>query len=317
MSAVEDCIVGQVTLVVDSQYHPNITIHGIPLPFDHPFYDEIPKLILTAQDLHDYITKHDNKFKVCHGNFKEKFEGLVKYTGIPVHDENKATEFTGYKESDFGEVLNGKRIHSTVRSVKCVLLLSDGVCCSCYRKTRVTLNAMLKRKEAEVDKYPSVSSRKPHKQMSTEELVCKINLLQQQRKQLTTKNESLLAQNDRLHRDAKEKIRIGGHKLSESDSSDMFSMLETMKEDEKLSNYQSLLMSEQLKYNRLCDKHGMRWHPTIIKWCLYMQAKSPKGYRSSKESGLMSLPSHRTLYDYSHYVKGMLDCFPFAFFFPK
>jgi hypothetical protein len=136
--------------------------------------------------------------------------------------------------------------------------------------------------------------------MTRTELVGKVNHLQKHRQLLKVQNESLMSQNERLRRKAKQSIMQGGQKLSEVDSSDMFKMLEDLKDDVSLNDYQRLLMSEQLKYNQLSDKRSMRWHPTIVKFCLYMQAKSPKGYRSLRESGFLSLPSERTLYDYSH-----------------
>ena len=50
-------------------------------------------------------------------------------------------------------------------------------------------------------------------------------------------------------------------------------------------------------------KKGMRWHPLFIKWCLYLRHLSGKAYDTLRESGCISLPSQRTLRDYSHAVK--------------
>ncbi|KAK6165467.1 hypothetical protein SNE40_022391 [Patella caerulea] len=44
----------------------------------------------------------------------------------------------------------------------------------------------------------------------------------------------------------------------------------------------------------------MRWHPMIIKWCLYMRNKSRKAYDTLRNTGFIALPSTRTLFDYSH-----------------
>ena len=45
---------------------------------------------------------------------------------------------------------------------------------------------------------------------------------------------------------------------------------------------------------------GMRWHPLIIKWCLYLRQQSSKAYEVLRDSGL---PSQHTLRDYSNCVK--------------
>ena len=50
-------------------------------------------------------------------------------------------------------------------------------------------------------------------------------------------------------------------------------------------------------------KNGIRWHPLIIKWCLYLRHQSSKAYDTLRDSGCIALPSQRTLRDYSHAVK--------------
>lgn len=41
----------------------------------------------------------------------------------------------------------------------------------------------------------------------------------------------------------------------------------------------------------------------MIRWCLYLRHQSSKAYEAIRESGCLSLPSQRTLRDYSHSVK--------------
>ena len=53
---------------------------------------------------------------------------------------------------------------------------------------------------------------------------------------------------------------------------------------------------------RQSDSSQMRWHPQVIRWCLHLRLVSGGGYRLLPESGLMRLPSERTLRDYTHYV---------------
>ena len=52
-------------------------------------------------------------------------------------------------------------------------------------------------------------------------------------------------------------------------------------------------------------KCGMKWHPMIIRWCLYLRQTSNKCYESLRQSGFLKLPSTRTLFDYSHYIKSV------------
>ena len=51
------------------------------------------------------------------------------------------------------------------------------------------------------------------------------------------------------------------------------------------------------------SKNGMRWHPLMIRWCLYLRHQSGKAYDTIRDSGVITLPSQRTLRDYSNAVK--------------
>ena len=48
------------------------------------------------------------------------------------------------------------------------------------------------------------------------------------------------------------------------------------------------------------DARQMRWHPAMIKWCLYLRYRSSGAYDMLRESGCLHLPSQRTLRDYTH-----------------
>ena len=47
---------------------------------------------------------------------------------------------------------------------------------------------------------------------------------------------------------------------------------------------------------------GMRWHPMMVRWCLYLRHQSNKAYSTLRDSGI-ALPSERTLRDYTHFCK--------------
>ena len=46
---------------------------------------------------------------------------------------------------------------------------------------------------------------------------------------------------------------------------------------------------------------GVRWHPLIIKWCLYLHHCSSGAYKVLRNSKLLCLPSEHTLRDYTHF----------------
>ena len=50
-------------------------------------------------------------------------------------------------------------------------------------------------------------------------------------------------------------------------------------------------------------KFGRRYHPHAIRFCLSVHAKSPPAYRELRDSGILVLPSERTLRDYRNFFK--------------
>ena len=66
---------------------------------------------------------------------------------------------------------------------------------------------------------------------------------------------------------------------------------------------QRLLWDQQKRFNSLRDKRQMRWHPLVIRFALNLKYLSGSAYRAVRESGMLSLPSERTLSDYTHWVK--------------
>jgi len=73
------------------------------------------------------------------------------------------------------------------------------------------------------------------------------------------------------------------------------------------------VMSMMNDHTRVVHQKQMRWHPQVIRWCLHLRLVCGGGYRLLRESGLIKLPSERTLRDYTHYVPpqtGFQDAVP-------
>ena len=45
-----------------------------------------------------------------------------------------------------------------------------------------------------------------------------------------------------------------------------------------------------------------RYHPLMIKWALYLRHQSSRAYNLIRESGVIALPSQRTLRDYTYFL---------------
>ena len=86
------------------------------------------------------------------------------------------------------------------------------------------------------------------------------------------------------------------HTIMESENS---SILQEFPE----GSFARLFWKQQLDASSKKDKRRMRWDPLMVKWCLYLRHKSSGAYELLRDSGCVSLPSQRTLRDYTHYVK--------------
>ena len=72
--------------------------------------------------------------------------------------------------------------------------------------------------------------------------------------------------------------------------------------------FMKLFWEEQQKYLSASNSKSVRYHPQIIKFCLSLAAKSSStysdiGYDKSSGSGILVLPSLRTLRDYKNYIR--------------
>lgn len=69
------------------------------------------------------------------------------------------------------------------------------------------------------------------------------------------------------------------------------------------NSFKHLFWQQQLKATTVKSSKGMRWHPSMIKWCLYLRHHSSGAYELLRDSGCVMLPSQRTLRDYTYHVK--------------
>ncbi len=76
----------------------------------------------------------------------------------------------------------------------------------------------------------------------------------------------------------------------------------TLKDAFPVGSFQTLFWEQQQKTSSLKDSRSMKWHPLIIKWCLYLRHLSGRAYEMLRESGCVVMPSQRMLRDYTHYV---------------
>ena len=77
----------------------------------------------------------------------------------------------------------------------------------------------------------------------------------------------------------------------------------SVKEKYGAESFPGVFWEQQLSAASKKNARSIRWHPLIIKWCLYLHHKSSGAYNMLRDSGILQLPSGRTLRDYRHFAR--------------
>lgn len=68
-------------------------------------------------------------------------------------------------------------------------------------------------------------------------------------------------------------------------------------------SFECLFWKQQKESMLLKNTKQMRWHPMLIKWCIHLRMLSSSCYNSLRSTGVLRLPSERTLRDYTNIIK--------------
>ena len=120
-----------------------------------------------------------------------------------------------------------------------------------------------------------------------------------------------VVQNRREIKQLKEKVATLHEKKSievdEMLHEDLESIMTEMNEDVQKSHadssFKRIFWQQQLEANKVKNKGQVRWHPAMIRWCLNLKLISSGAYGAMRSSGVLVLPSERTLRDYTHWIK--------------
>lgn len=94
--------------------------------------------------------------------------------------------------------------------------------------------------------------------------------------------------------------------LREEDGDDLTAIVKTVQPlvEERFppSSPQRIFWDQQMLFNSAKDKRQMRWHPLVLRFALNLKYMSASAYKAVRQSGIIHLPSERTLSDYTHWA---------------
>ena len=274
--------------VVNSLYF-YVRVFGWMLTDDHPLYKKYEQSF-TNITLSNFI--HEiNQYVLCEGVTLPDPKYAVN---IQKHVIPKIFSFC----NDFQSQPNKSRFFQDEfsRSVNCHLLIpyviSNVVCQNCCSYT-TNLTYEQNRKESKLKEPAKLNA--PIKFTSPE----RIKLTLQAQRLKCKQQEELIKQI---------KSSLEKHsKPVDPELSEDFKTLFTGCDQEHVPPFMKLFWEEQQKYVHASSSSSVRYHPMVIKYCLNLAAKSSSAYSdlrydSKTGSGILVLPSLRTLRDYKNYI---------------
>lgn len=286
----------------------NLSVHGFQVDsLKCRLLSGIPEK-LCPNSLEELLKLLD-KCNICPGNPDSGYIEMVEAKRGQLMSKNRQN-VTATVDSFSPVFLNGEKYAKTVRVSTCELLVEGSKCASCvsYRDSlRSMYHRWLKQKSLSPSKRQSTRNRTNLRWLSTPE---KSKRYSQLRTRLDAKEKKI----KRL----KEKIGVMMEKdhitLDPTLHSDfkaiMSEMSKRVHEECVEDSFKRLFWDQQLKAANMKDARQIRWHPAVIKWCLHLKFISSGGYHALRRSGLITLPSERTLRDYTHWIRAGVGFIP-------
>ena len=254
------------------------------LPSDHPiFFNNLSSFENIT--LSSFISSL-NSFFVCPGIDLTKLDSNNAFIK---HNVPKI-----YSPAEDTTIASGFPLHQTEfsRSELCKILSdSSEPCTLCVSLHKKELNS-LKRKLENLSKPAKPNA--PVKNTAPE----KIKLTLQS---IRIENKAVKSENERLRMAIESNNVLVNPELND----DMISIVS--QSNKPLPDFMKFFWDEQQKYLQT-NKNGLRYHPSIIKFCLHLASKSPSlyddlRYDDQTNTGILVLPSRRRLRDYKNYIR--------------
>jgi len=191
----------------------------------------------------------------------------------------------------------------TIRHRDCCIAVQQGVvrCAKCSAHRKTLRSAVSRLCNAESSSSAAHSSTSPSSHANLEYLTAPDRALRVHTLQGRLKSSKQLV--SRLKAKVKRLQETQGVDVEPSLEEDLVNVMNqhnseiTEQYDE--NSFQVLFWRQQQQALR--SGKGVRWHPLMIEWCLYLHHCSSGAYKMLRNSKCLRLPSERTLRDYTHF----------------
>eukprot|EP00731_Ephydatia_muelleri_P018846 Em0011g886a len=231
--------------------------------------------------------------QLCVGNPDEIFKALML----------KKTFFSRDGISVVAEMEELMLGYPTIRSSGCEILICIGPAKRCLKCTmhRKSLFAMISQNRAETSTERVMpTSHTNYRYMSAPDLRSRLTLLHKEHCKTTLQLERL-----------RKKVAIyceedNGTEVDAETHDDLKSIVvdysATVVGSYPPDSLERIFWEQQEKTALVKNARSMKWHPLMIRWCLYLRHISGKAYEAMRRSGILKLPTQRTLKDYTYFT---------------
>ena len=242
-----------------------------------------------------------DKCIICPGNPDHKFVEMAEAKKGKLISRN-GDQVTARLDKAQSVVVDGIMYSSTVRATNCDVLIKGRKCAACvaYRKClRSMYHHWVKQNRKSPVQDPS-SSKINIRYLNTPEKISRYSKL---RGKCRAQSKEIERLKKRIE-DAVEKNNVCLDSTMNNDFIQIMNeMTETVHSEHPEGSFKRIFWDQQVSANRVKNSRQNRWHPALIKWCLHLKFMSSACYNAIRTSGLISLPSERTLRDYTHWIK--------------
>ena len=196
------------------------------------------------------------------------------------------------------------RNYLTIRHSHCEWLLpgeGSKVRCPACAVYRDSLRSKLRSIRLRKDDVTAASSHTPYSCLSTPETHLRMRNLHTV---VVKQSRELRTISERLERQfSTNGVRIEGD--IQNGIIELLKMYKSQAVDSKNKeedSFKLIFWNQQILNASQTNKKQIRWHPLIIRWALYLHHRSSGAYETLRDSGVISLPSSRTLRDYRHFT---------------
>ena len=263
-----------VEVIVNHDLGYNVLAFGWALPIDSPIYSthgrSMKNITIGA------FLSHVKTFTICSGITRQDNLSYI----------SAAVEHPVPHQVNTSSLLGGglAKMSKFYRAQDCSILVnSAGICDNCSR--------LEKKEQKEMTRKEKVLNTPAHK-------FAPLTKTNPQRVVLALKEERSQHKDEVARMQAE--IDSKGIELKQDLNDDFYSIMEGKKED--VTPFMQLFWEEQKRLAK-GSKHAIRYHPMIIRFCISLASKSSSAYDELRSTGVLTLPSRRTLRDYTNYIK--------------